>query len=315
MSESAEKTSWWQRLKAGLSKSSTVLTSGITQLFTHRKLDQAALDELEELLIMADLGPATAAKLVADFGATRFGKDVTDQEVRSALASQIETILQPVAKPLVIEPAHKPFVLLMVGVNGAGKTTTLGKLAKQWQQQGKKVMLAAGDTFRAAAVAQLKVWGERAGCEVITGPENSDAAALAYQALERAQREQVDILLIDTAGRLQNKQGLMEELAKIRRVLQKLDPATPHSTLLVLDGTSGQNAHSQVKAFGEMVKVDGLIVTKLDGSSKGGVVVALARDFGLPIVALGVGESVDDLRDFSPRDYAAALMGLADQAP
>lgn len=315
MSESAEKTSWWQRLKAGLSKSSTALTSGITQLFTHRKLDQAALDELEELLIMADLGPATAAKLVADFGATRFGKDVTDQEVRSALASQIETILQPVAKPLVIEPAHKPFVLLMVGVNGAGKTTTLGKLAKQWQQQGKKVMLAAGDTFRAAAVAQLKVWGERAGCEVITGPENSDAAALAYQALERAQREQVDILLIDTAGRLQNKQGLMEELAKIRRVLQKLDPATPHSTLLVLDGTSGQNAHSQVKAFGEMVKVDGLIVTKLDGSSKGGVVVALARDFGLPIVALGVGESVDDLRDFFPRDYAAALMGLAYEAP
>lgn len=309
MSETKAKTSWWQRLKGGLAKSTSQLTTGITQLFTHRKLDQAALDELEELLIAADLGPATAAKLVEEFGRNRFGKDVSDAEVREALAGQVAAILQPVAKPLVVDGAHKPHVIALVGVNGAGKTTTLGKLAKQWKDEGKKVLLVAGDTFRAAAVAQLRVWGERAGCEVMTGPENSDPAALAYKALEHAQANGFDIVLIDTAGRLQNKKGLMEELAKVMRVLKKLDDTAPHQTLLVLDGTSGQNAHSQVETFREMVRVDALVVTKLDGSSKGGVVVSLAQRFGLPIVAVGVGEGVADLQPFVAGDFARALMG------
>lgn len=304
------KSSWWQRLKSGLSKSTTQLTTGITQLFTHRKLDQAALDELEEVLIAADLGPVTAAKLVEEFGRSRFGKDVTDIEVKEALAGQVTEILKPVAQVLTVNPLHKPHVIVMVGVNGAGKTTTLGKLAKQWKDEGKKVLLVAGDTFRAAAVAQLKVWGERAGCEVMTGPENSDPAALAYKALERAKAEGVDVLLIDTAGRLQNKKGLMEELAKVLRVIKKVDETAPHTTLLVLDGTSGQNAHSQVEIFKDMVKVDALVVTKLDGSSKGGVVVSLAERFGLPIVAVGVGEGVADLQPFVPQDFARALMGL-----
>lgn len=264
---------------------------------------------------MADLGPATASKLVGEFAQNRFGKDVTDDEVRRALAGQIAEILTPVARPLVFDESKNPFVILMVGVNGAGKTTTLGKMAAGWQSQGKKVVLAAGDTFRAAAVAQLKVWGERAGCQVITGPEGSDAAALAYQALERAKAEGADVLLIDTAGRLQNKQGLMEELAKIRRVIQKIDASAPHATLLVLDATGGQNAHSQVSAFREMVQVDGLIVTKLDGSAKGGVVVSLAQQFGLPIVAVGVGEGVDDLKPFEAREFAAALMGIDHSSP
>lgn len=312
MSETQEKTSWWQRLKGGLAKSTSQLTGGITKLFTHRKLDQVALDELEELLIAGDLGPATAAKLVEEFGRGRFGKDVTDAEVREALAAQITAILQPVAQPLVIDGSHKPHVIAMVGVNGAGKTTTLGKLAKQWTGDGKKVLLVAGDTFRAAAVAQLKVWGERSGCEVMTGPENSDPAALAYKALERGRAEGFDIVLIDTAGRLQNKKGLMEELAKVMRVLKKLDEAAPHTTLLVLDGTSGQNAHSQVEIFREMVKVDALVVTKLDGSSKGGVVVSLAQRFGLPVVAVGVGEGVADLQPFVAEDFARALMGTAE---
>ncbi len=313
MSEETEtKTSWWQRLKGGLAKSTTQLTTGITQLFTHRKLDQAALDELEELLIAADLGPVTAAKLVEEFGRNRFGKDITDVEVKEALAGQITEILKPIAGALTLKPEHKPHVIAMVGVNGAGKTTTLGKMAKQWKDEGKKVMLVAGDTFRAAAVAQLKVWGERAGCEVMTGPENSDPAALAYKALERAKAEGVDVLLIDTAGRLQNKKGLMEELAKVMRVLKKLDDTAPHTTLLVLDGTAGQNAHSQVEIFKEIVKVDALVVTKLDGSSKGGVVVSLAERFKLPIVAVGVGEGVADLQPFVPQDFARALMGMDD---
>jgi fused signal recognition particle receptor len=310
MSETAEKLSWWQRLKQGLSKSTSALTQNITQLFTHRKLDQAAVEELEELLIMADLGHATAHKLVAEFAASRFGRDVTASEIKEALAAQIEALLQPVANPLVIDESIKPYVLLMVGVNGAGKTTTIGKMAAGWHDQGKKVLLAAGDTFRAAAVAQLKVWGERAGCDVFTTTEGGDAAALAYKALEAARAQNADLLLIDTAGRLQNKQGLMEELAKIKRVLQKLDPSAPHSTLLVLDATSGQNAYSQLSAFKELVQVDGLVVTKLDGSAKGGVVVGLAEQFKLPIVAVGVGETLDDLQPFEPREYARALLGL-----
>lgn len=302
--------SWWQRLKSGLSKSTAQLSEGITAIFTKRKLDQQALDELEELLIAADLGPQLAARLVADFSKNRFGKEVTATEVREALASQIAVILEPVARPFELAPALKPAVILMVGVNGAGKTTTIGKLALKWKREGKKVLLVAGDTFRAAAVAQLTTWAERAGVDILTGAAGADPAALAYKGFEKAKAEGFDILLIDTAGRLQNKSGLMEELAKIVRVLRKMDEAAPHATLLVLDATSGQNAHSQVKIFSEMVQVNGLIVTKLDGSARGGVLVALAQHHALPVHAIGVGEGIDDLRGFTPTEFARALMGL-----
>lgn len=302
--------SWWQRLKSGLSKSTAQLSEGITAIFTKRKLDQQALDELEELLIAADLGPQLAARLVADFSKNRFGKEVTATEVREALASQIAVILEPVARPFELAPALKPAVILMVGVNGAGKTTTIGKLALKWKREGKKVLLVAGDTFRAAAVAQLTTWAERAGVDILTGAAGADPAALAYKGFEKAKAEGFDILLIDTAGRLQNKSGLMEELAKIVRVLRKMDEAAPHATLLVLDATSGQNAHSQVKIFSEMVQVNGLILTKLDGSARGGVLVALAQHHALPVHAIGVGEGIDDLRSFTPTEFARALMGL-----
>lgn len=303
-------TSWWKRLTSGLSKSTSALSEGITAIFTKRKLDQQALDELEELLIAADLGPQLAARLVADFSKNRFGKEVTATEVREALASQIAVILEPVARPFELAPALKPAVILMVGVNGAGKTTTIGKLALKWKREGKKVLLVAGDTFRAAAVAQLTTWAERAGVDILTGAAGADPAALAYKGFEKAKAEGFDILLIDTAGRLQNKSGLMEELAKIVRVLRKMDEAAPHATLLVLDATSGQNAHSQVKIFSEMVQVNGLIVTKLDGSARGGVLVALAQHHALPVHAIGVGEGIDDLRSFTPTEFARALMGL-----
>jgi fused signal recognition particle receptor len=303
-------TSWWKRLTSGLSKSTSALSEGITAIFTKRKLDQQALDELEELLIAADMGPQLAAQLVADFSKNRFGKEVTESEVREALAGQIAVLLEPVAKPLELAAAGKPEVVLMVGVNGAGKTTTIGKLAAKWKGEGKKVLLVAGDTFRAAAVAQLTAWAERAGVELLTGAAGADPAALAYKGFEKAKAEGFDSVLIDTAGRLQNKSGLMEELAKIVRVLKKMDEAAPHATLLVLDATSGQNAHSQVKIFSEMVQVSGLIVTKLDGSAKGGVLVALARQHNLPVHAIGVGEGIDDLRAFTPTEFARALMGL-----
>ncbi|MDD3182817.1 MAG: signal recognition particle-docking protein FtsY [Alphaproteobacteria bacterium] len=305
-----EKLGWLARLRGGLSRSTSKISDGITDLFTKRKLDQGVLDELEELLIAADLGPSTSARLVVDFGKSRFGKDVTDDEVRQALSAQISEILAPCAKPFEIDPAHKPFVVLMVGVNGAGKTTTIGKIAKQYTDVGLKVMLAAGDTFRAAAISQLQVWGERTGCPVVSGASNSDAAALAYRALERAKEENIDLLLIDTAGRLQNKTDLMQELSKIKRVLQKLDPETPQATLLVLDATTGQNAHAQVEVFRDLTTVTGLIVTKLDGSAKGGVLVALADKFKLPIHAIGVGEGIEDLQPFKAEDFARSLMGL-----
>ena len=304
-----EKTSWWQRLKSGLAKSTSQMTESITAVFTKRKLDAAALEELEEILIQADLGPQLAARLVADFSKTRFGKEVGDAEVREALAEQMTELLLPVVQPLTLTNA-KPFVLLMVGVNGAGKTTTMGKLAKQWTDEGKQVMLVAGDTFRAAAVAQLQVWGERAGCPVITGPANTDPAALAYEGFEKAKAAGADILMIDTAGRLQNKEGLMAELAKISRVLKKLDETAPHATLLVLDATAGQNALSQVEAFKNMAQVTGLVVTKLDGSAKGGIVVALANTHKLPVHAVGVGEGIADLKPFTAREFARTLMGL-----
>jgi len=301
---------WIGQLKSGLSKSTAKLTGGIAGIFTKRKLDTAALAELEDLLIAADLGPATAARLTANLAATRFDKEIGEAEVRGALADDIAAILEPIARPIVVDPAHRPHVVLVVGVNGSGKTTTIGKLARQYRDEGFSVMLAAGDTFRAAAVAQLQIWGERAGCRVIAGKPGGDAAGLAYEALETARAEGTDILLIDTAGRLQNQVNLMAGLEKISRVLGKLDPDAPHDCVLVLDATVGQNAHSQVALFSEAVGVSGLVLTKLDGSAKGGVLVALAEKFALPVHAVGVGESAEDLRPFEARAYARGLMGL-----
>jgi fused signal recognition particle receptor len=306
----AEGGSWLSRLRTGLAKSTKRVTESITGLFTKKKLDQGTLDDLEEVLIQADLGVAVAARLVGKLGKERFGKEVTDEEVRGAFADDIAEILEPVAKPLAIDPARKPHVVLVVGVNGSGKTTTIAKLAHVLKSEGRKVMLAAGDTFRAAAVEQLKVWGERAGVPVVAKAQGADASGLAYEALERARAEGCDVLLIDTAGRLHNKTNLMEELAKMVRVLRKLDASAPHSCLLVLDATVGQNAHAQVETFKNLSPVDMLAVTKLDGSAKGGVLVALAEKFGLPVVAVGVGEGIDDLRPFDARAFARGLMGL-----
>jgi fused signal recognition particle receptor len=302
--------SWFQRLKAGLGRSTSRLKDGIATVLRRRRLDQETLDELEEVLIQADLGVETAADLVQDLARGRFGKEVSDEEVRTALAERIEAILQPVAQPIELDATKHPQVVLVVGVNGTGKTTTIGKLAQQLKGEGLKVMLAAGDTFRAAAIEQLAIWGERTGCPVVQRPTGADAAGLAYEALERARADGADMLLIDTAGRLHNKQVLMDELAKIVRVLKKLDPSAPHDCLLVLDATTGQNAHAQVETFKSMVPLTGLVVTKLDGSARGGVVVALARRFGLPVHAVGVGEGADDLRPFEARAFARALLGL-----
>ncbi|MCH2393995.1 MULTISPECIES: signal recognition particle-docking protein FtsY [Oceanibaculum] len=306
----ARKPGWLARLKQGLARTSAKLGGGIIGLFTKRKLDEATLEELEELLIQADLGVKTSAKLTANLARERFEKEVTSEEVRQAFADDIAEILTPVALPLTLDPANRPHVVLVVGVNGTGKTTTIGKLAKQFRDQGKKVMLAAGDTFRAAAVEQLKIWGERTGAPVIAGPENCDAASLAFDALKQAKAEGADVLLIDTAGRLHNKAALMDELKKVIRVITKLEPSAPHSTVLVLDATTGQNAHAQVDTFREMVNVSGLVMTKLDGTARGGVVVALADAFGLPVHAVGVGEGADDLRPFDANSFARNLMGL-----
>jgi fused signal recognition particle receptor len=302
---------WLSRLRAGLAKSTKRVTESITGLFTKKKLDQETLNELEDALIQADLGVSVAARLVEKLGKERFGKEVTDEEVRSAFADDIAEILAPVAVQLAIDPARRPHVVLVIGVNGSGKTTTIAKMAHLFKSEGRKVMLAAGDTFRAAAVEQLKVWGDRAGVPVVSKPTGADAAGLAYEALEKARAEGCDVLLIDTAGRLHNKANLMEELAKIVRVIRKLDPAAPHSSLLVLDATVGQNAHAQVETFKNLSPVDALVVTKLDGSAKGGVLVALAEKFKLPVVAIGVGEGIDDLRPFEARAFARSLMGLA----
>ena len=308
--EEPRKKGWFARLKDGLAKSSSKLTEGISGIFTKRKLDEAALEELEELLITADLGPATAAKITAELARTRFGKEVSPDEVKATLADSIAGIVAPVAVPLNVDVWRKPFVILMVGVNGTGKTTTIGKFARQFREEGRSVMLAAGDTFRAAAVGQLQIWGQRTGCPVVARDAGADAAGLAYDALEQARAQGVDVLLIDTAGRLQNKAGLMDELRKIVRVIKKLDDSAPHATLLTLDATTGQNAHNQVEVFRDMVNVSGLILTKLDGSARGGVLVALAERFGLPVHAIGVGESVHDLRPFDAREFARSLMGL-----
>ena len=301
---------WFSRLKAGLARSSSRIGEGITGIFTKRKLDDAALEELEELLISADLGVGPAAKLTSQLAKTRFGTDVSPEEIRSALAEEAAKLLEPVAQPLEPDSARRPHVVLVVGVNGTGKTTTIGKLAKYYREQGLTVVLAAGDTFRAAAIEQLQIWGERTGCDVVAGKQGGDAAGLAYDALQQARADNADLLLIDTAGRLHNKENLMAELQKIIRVIRKLDPEAPHDVLLTLDATTGQNALQQVATFKDLVNITGLVVTKLDGSARGGVLVALAEKFGLPVHAVGVGEGADDLRPFEAGAFARSLMGL-----
>ncbi|AWN52516.1 signal recognition particle-docking protein FtsY [Methylobacterium sp. 17Sr1-1] len=306
----AEKRSWWGRLTGGLKRTSSALSDRVTGLFTKRKLDADTLEELEDALIQADFGLETATRIAEAVGKGRYEKGIAPDEVRAILATEVERALAPVAQPLVIDTTKKPFVILMIGVNGAGKTTTIGKLTQKFRAQGHSVMLAAGDTFRAAAIEQLRVWGERTGAPVVARPQGSDAAGLAYDALQAARDAGTDILLIDTAGRLQNKAGLMAELEKVIRVIRKLDAETPHAVLLVLDATVGQNALSQVETFQKMAGVTGLVMTKLDGTARGGILVALAAKFGLPVHYIGVGEGVDDLEPFAARDFARAIAGL-----
>jgi fused signal recognition particle receptor len=301
---------WLGQLKSGLQRSSARLNEGINAIFLRRRLDDAALGELEDLLIASDMGVGVAGEVVASLRRTRFNQEVSPEEVRAALADEVIRLVEPVMKPLRIDPSARPFVILVVGVNGSGKTTTIGKLAGQYRDEGRSVILAAGDTFRAAAVEQLQIWGERAGVPVLTRPTGSDAAGLAFDALVRAREEGADILLIDTAGRLHNKADLMGELQKIVRVLKKVDPAAPHAVLLVLDATVGQNAHAQAEIFRAMVGVTGIVMTKLDGTAKGGVLVSLAEKYGIPIHAIGIGEGIDDLRPFEARAYARSLLGL-----
>lgn len=308
------KQSWWKRLTQGLSRTSSALTTGISELFTKRKLDAGTLEDLEDILIQADLGLATSARIAKAVGEGRYDKQIDPAEVKAILAREVEAILTPVALPLAIDATKKPFVILMVGVNGSGKTTTIGKLAAKFRAEGKTVMLAAGDTFRAAAIEQLKVWGERTGCEVVSGQQGADASGLAFEALQKARAAGTDVLLVDTAGRLQNKTGLMDELAKVVRVIRKLEPEAPHAALLVLDATVGQNAISQVEAFQDTAGITGLVMTKLDGTARGGILVALAARFGLPVHFIGVGESVEDLEPFSAEEFARAVAGLGEAA-
>ncbi len=305
----AAPTTWFQRLRSGLTRTSSKLTDGISGLFTKRKLDGATLEDLEDLLIQADLGVETSGRIVECIAKGRFEKGISAEEVREILASEVEKALAPVARPLDMSGHKTPHVILVVGVNGGGKTTTIGKLAAQFRRQGKVVLLAAGDTFRAAAIDQLKVWGERTGSEVVAGAVGSDASGLAYEALKRARERGADVLIIDTAGRLQNKQALMEELEKVTRVLKKLDADAPHDVLLVLDATTGQNALQQVEIFKQRAGVTGLVMTKLDGTARGGILVAIAAKHGLPVHAIGVGEGIEDLQPFSARDFADAIAG------
>jgi len=300
---------WLGRLRQGLGKTSSKLSDGITGLFTKSKLKADTLQDLEDVLIEADLGLDTAERIIATLGKGRYEKGIEADDVRAVLKAEVERVLGPVAQPLTIDSSHKPHVILVVGVNGTGKTTTIGKLAAQLSRQGKTVMLAAGDTFRAAAIDQLKIWGERTGSTVVARDVNSDAAGLVYDALEQARAEGVDVLLVDTAGRLQNKEGLMEELAKVIRVLRKIDPTAPHDVLLVLDATTGQNALAQVEVFRERAGVTGLVMTKLDGTARGGILVAISAKHGLPVRAIGIGEAVDDLQPFDPGEFAEAIAG------
>jgi fused signal recognition particle receptor len=299
------------RISAGLRKSTTRMSDQVGAAFTKRKLDDEAIEELEDILVMSDLGYGVASKVTDRLREDKFDKQVTDLEIKIALADVISDILTPLERPIVFGMA-KPQIMLFVGVNGSGKTTTLGKIANQYTKQGKKVLIAAGDTFRAAAVEQLTVWGDRAGAPVMSGSQNSDAAGLVFDAIKRAQAEDVDILMIDTAGRLQNRTELMEELSKIIRVIRKQDPTAPHHSILVLDATVGQNALMQTEAFKDTADVTGLIMTKLDGTAKGGVLVALSDKYGLPIHHIGIGEGIEDLENFSAPVFAAALSGVAD---
>jgi fused signal recognition particle receptor len=304
-----DKESWWQRLSGGLKRTSASIGGAVADLVAKRKLDQAVLDEIEDVLIRADLGLDSAARIAAAVGDGRYDKSITPDEVKTVVATEVEKILAPVAKPLALDGA-KPFVILVVGVNGSGKTTTIGKLAAKFRAEGRSVMLAAGDTFRAAAIDQLSIWGGRSGAAVIARPPGADPAGLAFDALTEARGEGIDVLLVDTAGRLQNKAVLMEELQKIVRVMKKVDAAAPHAVLLVLDATVGQNALSQVEVFRNIAGVTGLIMTKLDGTARGGILVAVAAKYGLPVHFIGVGEGVDDLASFSARDFARAIAGM-----
>jgi fused signal recognition particle receptor len=305
--------SWLQRLRSGLSRSSSTLSEGIASILTKRKLDAAALDDLEDALIRADLGPTTSAAIVATLRSGRYQREITDDEVKAVLAAEIGKALAPIAQPLAIDPALKPHVILVVGVNGTGKTTTIGKLAAKLRAEGKSVILAAGDTFRAAAIEQLKIWGTRTGAAVVAGEQGADAAGLAFDALTQAKAQRADALIVDTAGRLQNKDALMAELEKVIRVIRKVDPTAPHTVLLTLDATTGQNAVSQVEIFGKRAGVTGLVMTKLDGTARGGILVAIATKYGLPVHFIGVGESVDDLEPFSADDFAKALVGQTNE--
>jgi fused signal recognition particle receptor len=315
----APKTSWWSRLSGGLSRTSQAITQGVADIFTKRKLDALTLEELEEVLLRADLGVGASTRITKAVGKARYEKDIAPEEVRAILAREVEAVLEPVAKPFEIDEAKKPFIILVVGVNGSGKTTTIAKLASKWTGEGKKVVLAAGDTFRAAAVQQLEIWGERLGAEVVSGNEGADAAGLAFDAIKRARETEADILLMDTAGRLQNRAELMAELEKIVRVMKKAEADAPHAVLLVLDATVGQNALQQVEVFGRTAGVTGLVMTKLDGTARGGILVAIAEAHGLPIHFIGVGEGAEDLEPFTARDFARAIAGLneedADAAP
>lgn len=302
---------WFNRLRAGLSKSSGAITSGITGIFTQAKLDEATLEDLEDVLIQADLGVETATAITEALAKDRYDKTITDEDVRKVLAGEVEKVLEPVAMPLAIDTVHKPFVILMVGVNGSGKTTTIGKLASKFRAAGHSVMLAAGDTFRAAAIEQLKIWGERTGSPVIARDQGADAAGLAFDAMTEARAAGTDILLVDTAGRLQNRAELMAELEKVVRVIRKQDESAPHAVLLTLDATTGQNAMNQVEVFRDKAGVTGLVMTKLDGTARGGILVAIAAKYRLPVHFIGVGESVDDLHDFKAGDFAGAIAGLA----
>ena len=300
--------SWWKRLSGGLKRTSSALSAPIVDLVAKRKLDPEAIEELEHELIRADLGPEVAGRIATAFGEGRFDKAITPDEVKDALAGEIEKVLAPVAKPL--EVTARPFVVLVAGVNGSGKTTTIGKLAARFRGQGKSVMLVAGDTFRAAAIDQLKIWGERTGARVMAREPGADAAGLAYDAIAAAKTEGIDVVLVDTAGRLQNRTELMGELEKMLRVMRKVEPSAPHAVLLVLDATVGQNALNQVEIFGKVAGVTGLAMTKLDGTARGGILVAIAARFGLPVHFIGVGEGVDDLAPFTARDFARAVVGL-----
>jgi len=307
--QSTEKQSWWQRLSGGLKRTSASIGGAVTDIVAKRRLDQAMLDDIEDVLIRADLGVESAARIASAVGEGRYDKSITADEVKAVVATEVEKVLTPVAKPLMIGE-RKPFVVLVVGVNGSGKTTTIGKLAAKFRAEGRSVMLAAGDTFRAAAIDQLNIWGGRSGASVIARPPGADAAGLAFDALTQARGEDVDVLLVDTAGRLQNKAILMDELQKIVRVMKKVDAAVPHAVLLVLDATVGQNALSQVEVFRDIAGVTGLVMTKLDGTARGGILVAIAAKYGLPVHFIGVGEGIDDLAPFAAKDFARAIAGI-----